>query len=329
MVGGCKSLCPDRDTVRPPVDFFEHLRRLHHPAKYLSHWMRLFSPLLFALYLVGSLGAAPWWESKVISWWYAPDNNWGDALVIVKAHPGLVTSVMNYCGLDVADDGTIIPNFSSVCEQLLPALSALGVQPEVVTNSGNCSIEAFRTLWRDTIISPGVLLDYVLKHNASGLNIDFEPQADNCKGGPSGTAADALLFSTWLHAVREQLTPHGVRLTVDAASWSPVLAQYSVLALGVDRVLTMETYNGGSEGEWMGYFTDFLAHTPLNASGIGLGAWSDGKGAWWETAGAAAYKVQASIAAKVPELAVFRIVPSKDNEWPLAFWWDALKPFVA
>lgn len=294
--------------------------------------MSLSSSLLFAFCLSGALGAAaPWWDSKVISFWYAPDNNWEDALKIVEAHPGLVTSVMNYCGLDIADDGTLIPNFSSVCEQLLPALSALGVQPEVVTNSGNCSIDAFRTLWKDTTVSPGVLRDYVVKHNAAGLNIDFEPQANNCKGGATGTAADALQFSIWLRAVREELAPHGVRLTVDVASWSPVLAQFATLAQGVDRVLTMETYNGASEGAWLGYFKDFVSHTPLNASGIGLGAWSDSKGAWWETEAAAVYKVQASMAANVPELAVFRIVPSKEvtPEWPLAFWWDALKPFVA
>lgn len=237
---------------------------------------------------------------------------------------------MNYCGIDVADNGTIIDKFASTCEGLFPALRALGVRPELATGSGNCSIDAFRRLWADVATSPQVLLAAVLRANASGLNIDFEPQGDNCKGGPTGTAADAALFASWLAAVRSLLAPHGVRLTVDVASWSPVLAQYAVLAKGVDRLLTMETYNGGSPGEWDGYLRPFLAATPLAAAGVGLGGWSDGKAAWWETPAAAAYKVAAAVRAGVPEVAVFRIVPTPEvqEEWPLAFWWPALVPFV-
>jgi hypothetical protein len=266
-----------------------------------------------------------------VSFWLAPDNNWADAVALVQQHPKLVTSVMSYCGLDVADDGKIIPLFSEPCRQLIPALQALGVQAEVVTNSGNCSIDTFRTLWKDLVVSPAVLRDYVLAANASGLNIDFEPQADNCKGGPTGTAADAALFSTWLGAVRDLLHPHGVRLTVDVASWSPVLSQNAVLAKGVDRVLTMETYNGDSPAQWLESFDPFVKSVPLDSAGVGLGAWADGKGSWWETAPAAFFKVNKSMEAGVPELAVFRIKPSKEvsPEWPLHFWWNALALFVS
>jgi hypothetical protein len=64
---------------------------------------------------------------------------------------------------------------------------------------------------------------------------------------------------------------------------------------------------------------------------VGLGAWADGKGSWWETTPAAFFKVNKSMEAGVPELAVFRIVPSKEvsPEWPLHFWWNALAPFVS
>ena len=283
-----------------------------------------------AFLLWAPLAAAQWWEKGVLSFWYAPDNNWPDAVALVAAHPGLVTSVMSYCGTDIAANGTIIPAFHSTCASLIPALAALGVRSELATGSGSCSIASMRLLWADTAVSPVVLRDAVLAANASGLNIDFEPQADNCQGAPSGTAADAVLFAAWLSAVRAQLQPHGLRLTVDVASWSPVLREYSTLARGVDRLLTMETYNGDSGAQWLGYFHDFLDSTPLPSVGIGLGAWADGKGAWWETPAAAAFKVNASVAAGVPELAVFRIVPSKDvsPEWPLDFWWAALEAFA-
>jgi hypothetical protein len=273
--------------------------------------------------------AAPWWQSGVISHWYAPDNDWPAAVDIVKAHAPLVTSLMSYCGIDVADNGTMIIAFHDTCVGLFAALKGLGVRAELATGSGNCSIDTFRALWRDTTDSPVALRDAVLSVGADGLNVDFEPQADNCQGGPTGDASDAALFATWLGAVRAQLSPHGVRLTVDVASWSPVLSEYATLAAGVDRVLTMETYNGDNPGQWDGYLSAFVGATPLDKAGVGLGAWSDGTSGWWESSAAAQHKVNASLAAKVPELAVFRIVPSPEvsPEWPLAFWWPALSAF--
>ena len=62
-----------------------------------------------------STDAAPWWQSGVISHWYAPDNDWPSAVDIVKAHAPLVTSVMSYCGIDVANNGTMIIAFHDTC----------------------------------------------------------------------------------------------------------------------------------------------------------------------------------------------------------------------
>jgi hypothetical protein len=241
-----------------------------------------------------STAAAPWWASRVVSFWYAPDNDWPAAAAIVRAHPGLVTSVMAYCGVDIADNGTIISRFASTCAGLFPALRAAGVRAELATGSGNCSIAAMRLLWADTQLSPRVLADAVRAAGADGLNIDFEPQADNCAGAPTGDAADAALFGAWLAAVRGQLRPLGARLTVDVASWSPVLREYALLAAGADRLLTMETYNGDGAAQWQGLLGEFLAATPLAAAGVGLGAWSDGKSGWWESAAAAAFRQNSS-----------------------------------
>jgi hypothetical protein len=176
----------------------------------------------------------PWWAAqRVVSMWYAPDNNWRDAVALIAAHAAQVTTVFSYCGLDISDAGKIIPTFSPICAQLFPALAALGVRAEISSGSGNCSIAAMRKLWADPA-SPPAVLAAALAANASGVSIDFEPQADNCKGSPTGTAADAAPFAAWLASVRAQLAPHGIRLTVDVASWSPVLAEYATLAPSVD-----------------------------------------------------------------------------------------------
>ena len=264
----------------------------------------------------------------MVSMWYAPDNDWPQAVALVNTHRASVTSVMAYCGLDIWDNGTIISKFSSTCAGLFPALEAIGVQTELVTNSGNCSIDAFRLLWADLTVSPHVLRDAVVTAHASGLNIDFEPQGDNCKGGPTGTAADAVSFGKWLQAVRDQLAPLGARLTVDVATWSPVLAEYAILARSVDRLLDMSTYNGDSPASWTPYFDELVSKTPLDEVGVGIGGWTDGKNAWWETPEAANFKVNKSIAANVPELAVFRILPQESPSWPLDFWWRELEAFL-
>ncbi len=283
-----------------------------------------------------SLPAAPVpWPSRVISWWYAADNNWPNLLTqiapYVNGSSPLVTSVQTYCGYTVSDEGTVSGSLSSACAAFFPRLTSMGVRAELCLDAGNCSIDAYRTLWQDTTTSPQVLLQAAIAANATGWNIDLEPQADNCKGGGTGTAADAQLFAAWLSAVRKVLNPYGIRLTVDAASWSPVIGQYKVLAGGVDRVQTMETYNGNSESEWEGYFDAFVDSVPVAAAGVGLGAWTDGSGAWWETPAGAQAKVAKALAAGVPELAVFRLVPTPEVNpaWPLSFWWDALKAFAA
>ena len=50
------------------------------------------------------------------------------------------------------------------------------VRPELATGAGNCSIVSYRKLWADTASSPQVLLKAALAVNASGWNIDLEPQ---------------------------------------------------------------------------------------------------------------------------------------------------------
>ena len=278
------------------------------------------------------------WPSKAVSFWYSADESWPALIAQISPHVGnesrasSVTSVQIYCGLDVSDAGTIIDSFSSACAGVIPALTALGVRAELVLNSGNCSIDAYRLLWADTHTAPRQLLAALLAANASGLNIDNEPITDDCKGGVgSGEEADAALFATWLAAVRTLLNGAGLRLTVDVASWSPVIGEYAVLAGSVDRLQCMGTYNGESEVQWRGWYDGFIAAAPRAVAGVGLGAWLDGANAsaWWETPEAAAIKVAQARADGIPELAVFNLNPMQKPAWPLDYWWPLLDAFIA
>lgn len=241
-----------------------------------------------------------------------------------------MTSIQSYCGYEVCDDGTVCGALSSACAAFFPAAAALGVRNELNLNSGNCSISVYRTLWADVTNSPHVLLEAALAANASGWNIDLEPQADNCQGSPTGDKDDAVQFAQWLSAVNASLAPHGIRLTVDVANWSPVLREFSTLAPSVDRLQDMETYNGDSEAEWLTYYAPLQAVQPRAAAGVGLGCWVDGKGAWWETPAGAAAKIAHAIADGMPELALFRLDPSTGGApWPPAYWWPLLTSFVS
>jgi hypothetical protein len=133
-------------------------------------------------------------------------------------------------------------------------------------------------------------------------------QANNCQGGATGTLADARLFASWLAAVRAVLSPHGIRLTVAVANWSPVLREFTTLGPSVDRLLDMETYNAKSYTEWLGYYAPLL-NAPRAAAGVGLGCWLDGStaGTWSVTNASAVQRVTRAIADGMPELAMFRL----------------------
>lgn len=282
--------------------------------------------------VASSYGSVAAWPSRTISWWYACDNNWPLLLKQVTPHLSLVTSIQTYCGWDVSDDGRIIGSTSQSCVDLFAAANKLGIRMELASGAGNCSIESYRVLWADTTVSPRQLLQAAQAVNASGWNIDLEPQANNCQGGAPnpGTPADAKLYATWLAAVRALLNPHGIRLTVDVAGWSPVLSEYATLAPAVDRLQDMSTYNGNGLAAWTADYENFITKAPRSAAGVGLGAWTDGKDDWWETAEGANAKVARAKADGIPELAVFRLVPTGNasTEWPLQFWWPALEAFM-
>ena len=58
----------------------------------------------FAL-ILGACQGDVTWPIPAVSWWYSPDNNWPFLIQQVSTHVNVVTSVMIYCGPEVADNG--------------------------------------------------------------------------------------------------------------------------------------------------------------------------------------------------------------------------------
>jgi hypothetical protein len=256
---------------------------------------------------------------------------------------------MLYCGYAVADDGTITGDLSPACISppptaaagapptgMIPGLLALGVRPELVLNSGNCSIAAYRALWANATATAHVLVSLANAVGAAGFNLDLEPQADNCAGPGTGEPADALAYAAFLATARPILNAAGLRLTVDVCDWSPVLSNYTALAPVADRLFDMETYNAASFAQWLGYYGNIVngAVAPRSAVGIGLGCWVDSStnGTWSVMPQSGAQRVGQVLADGIPELAMFRLVPVTGADppaWPEGWWWDALALYMA
>ena len=54
---------------------------------------------------------------------------------------------------------------------VIPALKKLGVLPELVLDSGNCSIAAYRLLWADTTHSVKQMTDLAVSLGVAGFAI--------------------------------------------------------------------------------------------------------------------------------------------------------------
>jgi hypothetical protein len=191
-------------------------------------------------------------------------------------------------------------------------------------------------------VSVAALTSIARAANVSGINMDLEPVST-----PT-TSADAVAYAGWLSALKASLHTIGVRLTVDVATWSPMIADFATLAPSVDRLMDMETYNGASLSQWQGYYNELINESlDRNIAAVGLGCWVDSStnGTWAVTAQSAYERVSQAISDNVPELAMFRLLPvtslsifslsalirigDDPPQWPEEFWWAALEQYAS
>ena len=238
------------------------------------------------------------WPQPAISWWYVPDQNWPLMIDQIKPHLNVVTSVMIYCGVLVSPSGVIEVGSSKHCLDgntgTIPALNKLGVRVEFWLEAASRSIGGYRNLWAN-LSSIDVMVHVAQKYDLWGWNIDLEPI--------SSTTEDASLFVVWLATLKQRLNAIGVRLTLDVATWSPVLVEFETLAAGVNRLINMETYQGSSFEHWVDYY-----YQPLNITTVpriqrayGLGCWVDSttNGTWSDTPASVTQRIAVYLQDKV------------------------------
>jgi hypothetical protein len=130
---------------------------------------------------------------------------------------------------------------------VIESLRKLKVPTELVLSSTNLTRIRRSFDRRDEVARS--LATMAAQHNLSGWNVDFEPLHNS-------TPADAADFSVFLSVLRTSIgTHHDCRLTVDVGgAWSPMIANYSVLAGSVDRMMDMETYQGINYSDWLQHY---------------------------------------------------------------------------
>ena len=132
-------------------------------------------------------------------------------------------------------------------DSLFGGLTAMGVKPELVLDSGNSNISDYRLFWANANANVADMVTIGKRFGAAGWNLDLEPQV----GNPSSTVADAVLYAAFLAQAKTALNAAGMRLTIAVAQWSTMASQYKTLAPSVDRLLNMETYNANSMAGWL------------------------------------------------------------------------------
>jgi len=144
----------------------------------------------------------------------------------------------------------------------------------------------------------------------AGLHIDLEPGGGG--GRPSATPQDALDYAAFLSALAAALHAKGARLSVAAASWSPIWNLTALGASGVDLVEFMGTYTHDF-ATWEAQLAEAVAAVPLDKLVVGL-----------ETGVVNATELQLRLAplkrANVRKLGVWRLgVP--EEWWPFLDAW--------
>ena len=291
----------------------------------------------------------PAWPPRAVSFWYDATNastaysprDGAAMLAKVAAHKELITSVILFCGITVAPGGKVVGTLSDGCTKtLIPGLLSLGVRVEGTVEAGTCDITDYRALFT---ADPQPLADRLAAlgkaHNLSGWNMDLEPQIG--KPGKTSTAPDAALYASWASKVAPTLHASGMRLTADAAGWTPMIKDFSTLAKGFDRLMDMDTYNSASLAKWdatFGRFATGAPSAPLSARSVGLGCWADNRSCtgcpnitatlpWSLSAQSATDRICAVMNASAPEVSFWVLAGLAPS--PQDFWWPALRRYRA
>lgn len=138
------------------------------------------------------------------------------------------------------DFGSVLKdnNFTRVFDEI----REMGLEGIAMITTAN--MDKIRELWQNTTYFIDQAVAEISRKGYDGYNIDFEPSS-----GPTPTEEDAKLFAAFVDEFAKRLhaVGRGFKLSVDVASWSPLLDYELLTATEVDTVMTMDTYCGNDD----------------------------------------------------------------------------------
>lgn len=169
----------------------------------------------------------------------------------IVTNANLLTAVSFEC-YDLGTQGALVfANFTSVYKQI----QGLGLKAFPMITTAN--MDKLRQLWPvqnqfiQAAVKEAVLYGY------DGFNVDFEPETSDV------TSDDAQNYANFLTAFATALHNAGpFTLSCDAASWTPFFNWGLIAASGVDKIMTMDTYDSN--------FTFFQTQLLNESSVVGM-----------------------------------------------------------
>ena len=194
-----------------------------------------------------------------------------------------------------------------------PRIGALGLERWAMVSSYPYPPE-FLSYMRAVFAAPAPFIAACLAEgkgkNLSGFNIDWEPPSG--KGAPVPTPQDAADYAAFLSALARALHAGGMKVSVAAATWSPIWNLTALGASEVDFVATMGTYTAKFE-TWDEQLAEALAAIPLPKLIVGLETGN-------VNATGLAQRLTALQAADVRQLGLWRL-PVPAEYWPFLRAW--------
>jgi len=182
------------------------------------------------------------------------------------------------------------------------------------------------------------LMKLAIRHNADGWNLDLEPQ--------NSVSSDALVYADFCRRMKLWTDIYKLRLSVDVALWSPMIAQFELLSINVDRIYDMDTYVANSYSGWLlgddwgGNYSSFV-NDKINRSknGIGLGAWPTeecGKVTCWSAMPQSGLiRINRIIQDNILDIGIWDIEGPQSNtdntfcnSTPMIWWWPLFELFA-
>lgn len=268
--------------------------------------------LLAALLLASSA------QAKFVMPWMCLERCGDNSTDIAQQLQQLRANVTDFTGVsfeifNLGNNSALLPNNLT---QVASAVNSMGLQSWAMVSSYPYPpwfLLAMRQVFADPAPFIAQCVAAAQSHGLTGFNIDWEPTTG--AGAPDPTPADTAAYAQFLDTLARGLHAHGIAVSVDVATWSPIWNLTAIAATAVDYVMTMNTYTS----DWTTFQKELalsVAQIPLSKLVVGLEP-SDGL-----SAQEVAQRFTALTAAGVHQIALWR-TPIPD------VWWPYLNAFAA